>query len=242
MESLAVEPAPSGGSTTAVELSPMQDVNKKSEETTKTKAITGLEDTNSNSGVQDPVQAQQAKILQLQRELQEAEAEHERMCKRNRSNQTASLSCYSCARQPREGSTILLDVNPNQEQVLMELLQREVELRLAPETQAEMERAEQSVNTEWMDCVANLQECIVFQHNQSLDTPLVTVRDLRLAALCHPEIAFWVKYNRARNGTLRVGDTAPNVPLVVARNEQPTTLLRTKHATKPTVVIAGSWS
>ena len=84
------------------------------------------------------------------------------------------------------------------------------------------------------------------------------MHELRLAALQHPELCFWVKYNRARIGNLRVGDMAPNVPLRWARNDQKTFLFlndnnddnNNKATTTTTttttkrrcVILAGSWS
>ena len=84
----------------------------------------------------------------------------------------------------------------------MDLLRREVELRIAEETQQEMEKAEDSVASEWMDVVAEIQSRIVQEYNDSKsnDQQHISVHELRLAALRHPEIAFWVKHNRAREG------------------------------------------
>jgi len=127
---------------------------------------------------------------------------------------------------------------------LVQLLQREAELRVSPQTQKAMEEAEESVNSEWMAVIDDLQRRIVEEHNASAPGNIVSLRDLRVAALRHPEIAFWVKYNRARQGDLKVGDRALDVPLVLATDGTPTTLLTSAAATptKPIVCVAGSIS
>lgn len=138
----------------------------------------------------------------------------------------------------------------------MELLRREVELRKAPETLEAMQRAEESVDFEWMNVVEDLQHRIIQQYQTERNDSLpfefadISVRDLRLAALRHPEIAFWVKNNRARQGSLKVGDVAPDVPLLRAIDGSLTSLLaqsstdaaNTEPSSRRTVVVAGSLS
>jgi len=133
------------------------------------------------------------------------------------------------------------------------MLRRENDLRRAPETQAAMERAEGSAGSEWMDVVEDIQKQAV-QEVQDKSSHNITIQDLRSAAMRYPDIAHWVKYNRARRGNLKVGDTAPDVPLRCARTCDPTTLLANKvqHLNnsrdlkevqkKPIVVFAGSLS
>ena len=93
-------------------------------------------------------------------------------------------------------------MDSERESVLADLLRREVALRVAPESQLQMEKAEESVETEWMGVVAAIQRRIVKEYNDSGGSQQqpITVHELRLAALRHPEIAFWVKHNRAREG------------------------------------------
>jgi hypothetical protein len=115
-----------------------------------------------------------------------------------------------------------------------------------------MEKAEESVNSEWMDVIDQLQRRIVLVYNATVSGEkncggTVSVNDLRRSALRHPEVAFWVKYNRARSGKLRVGDVAPDVLLLHAVDGKDTTLLATTKsasadASKPVVVVAGSLS
>jgi hypothetical protein len=136
--------------------------------------------------------------------------------------------------------------------MLVELLHREAEARRSHEIQAAMEKAEESVNSEWMDVIEQLQRRIVLEYNATLSNGnnsggTISVNNLRRAALRHPWVAFWVKYNRARSGKLRVGEVAPDVPLLHAVNGSETTLLATTKSTnavasKPVVVFAGSLS
>lgn len=122
------------------------------------------------------------------------------------------------------------------------MLRREAEERRSPKVQQAMEQAEFSADAEWMDVIDRLQHRIVRDVMSQNNNSSVTVNDLRQAALRHPEIAFWVKYNRARQGQLNVGDAAPNVPVLRAIDSQVTTLLGTHQSSKPCVVVAGSWS
>lgn len=108
-----------------------------------------------------------------------------------------------------------------------------------------MTKAEESVESEWMAVIENVQLRIVKKHNLSCKGAKVTVHDVRLAALRHPEIAFWVKHNRARVGTLEVGDEAPDVPLFRIRDASATTLFASfgsLGSSKPCVIMAGSFS
>jgi hypothetical protein len=91
-----------------------------------------------------------------------------------------------------------------------------------------------------MDVVSKLQQKIVDTYNMRSSCQ-VTVDDLRRAAPRHPNIAFWVKYNRARQGQLKVGDDAPAVPLFRAANAE-CTKVWSDTAGKTTVVFAGSLS
>jgi hypothetical protein len=141
----------------------------------------------------------------------------------------------------------------HREAILVRLLHREGELRKAPSTLEAMAKAEESVDTEWMDVIHDIQTQIVdefIQNNKTEhgsaeeDLSWLSVHELRLAALRHPEICFWIKYNRARDCDLVLGQKAPDVPLVDAVTGNETTLFRkkTKDIPKSTVVVAGSLS
>lgn len=133
----------------------------------------------------------------------------------------------------------------HREQVLIRLLHREAKMRKSPKFQDAMEAAENSVHTEWMDVVIKLQEKIIQDYNEKNTANVIgpiSVNCLRLAALRHPEIAFWVKYNRSREGHLRTGDLAPNVPLIHLKTKKETSLLMGATKKKPIVIVAGSLS
>jgi hypothetical protein len=138
--------------------------------------------------------------------------------------------------------------------VLVSLLLREAKMRRSQEIQEAMERAEESVDTEWMDVIDTLQRRIVLEFHASSgecsSVSTICVSNLRKAAIRYPDIAFWVKYNRAREGMLRAGVVAPDLHLLCAVNGEATTLLARRKKVdetdrsppKPTVVVAGSLS
>ena len=115
-----------------------------------------------------------------------------------------------------------------------------------------MQKAEESVESEWMNVVEDLQHRLIREYRQEcvlsdITVSSITVHDLRQAALRHPEIAFWVKYNRARRGDLKVGDVAPDVALCRAGDGESTSLLEMPSTGGSTsanriVVVAGSYS
>jgi hypothetical protein len=118
------------------------------------------------------------------------------------------------------------------------LLKREAEIRTDPSTLQLMEKAEESQASEWMDVVALIQNTVIQEHGDEK----ITVDDLRVSALRHPEICFWVRFNRSRRGHLTVGDHAPDIRLLKAHNDQATTLFEVGGSANRTVVIAGSWT
>jgi len=135
---------------------------------------------------------------------------------------------------------------------LVKLLRREAELRKAAETLEDMLRAEESADSEWMNAVEDLQYHIVKEYRDRSNASSeefvdITVQDLREAALRHPETAFWVKHNRARRGSLKVGDPAPDISLLRAVDGRSTALLAQPsigRSSTPnlTVIVAGSLS
>ena len=151
----------------------------------------------------------------------------------------------------------LVSKKADREQALVSMLRHEDELRRSFEYQKKMETAEESANTEWMDVVANIQDRVVAEANDAdKPEPIYTVEELREAASRHPNIAHWVKFNRARQGDLKEGDAAPDVAMRKL-DESETTLLEGprkkakvesnddgggKSKSKPTVVAAGSLS
>jgi hypothetical protein len=101
-----------------------------------------------------------------------------------------------------------------------------------------MELAEKSKASDWTNVAEKVQHQVLNEFHQNS----ISLHDLRLAALRHPEVAFWVKHNRARRGDLREGDAAPNVHLLRAQDDEPTSLLEEISTDDYTVVVAGSLS
>lgn len=119
------------------------------------------------------------------------------------------------------------------------MLQREVELRTCPATLEKMERVEAG-GGDWVMVAEQVQRQVL---QEFATRHKFGLHDLRLAALRHPEICFWVKYNRACRGNLRVGDVGPNVNLLRALDGQPTKLfLEGCEQGDRTIVVAGSLS
>ena len=196
----------------------------------KTDVLEGVDDSKeggNNEDEKDELEGVDDRIKRLREELLDAELEKERLIRRRH--------CET-----------------KREDFLIQMLRREAEMRKSPGAQQAMEKAEESVESEWMDVVANVQKSVVQEFdrahassNENGDNdniPSISVHDLRLAALRHPEIAFWVKFNRARQGTLRVGEEAPDVLLVQANSGEETTLLNRTTKGKPCVIVAGSLS
>jgi len=93
---------------------------------------------------------------------------------------------------------------------------RENELRVSPEWQAQFEAAEKSPDTVWLECVEKLQQQVVTEFCYGASA----VNALRAAASLYPQEAFfreiplYVRYNRARNGTLAEGSAVPDMNLL----------------------------
>lgn len=133
-----------------------------------------------------------------------------------------------------------MDVN-----TLKSMALRERALRLSPEWQARFAAAERRPDTDWLECVGELQLRVVREHG----LPDAAVHALRTAHLAHPEKAFFrdvplqVKYNRARNGPLRVGAEVGALPIpLVGMDGRETSLWDFGGFERPLVVIGGSRS
>ena len=129
----------------------------------------------------------------------------------------------------------------------MALLRSEDAARRAPAAQRRMEDAEGSGDTDWIEVATDVQRSIA---RRSLppgsDEAAVDARVslMRGAAQRHPEVAHWVRFNRARRGDLRAGDEAPDVRLY-RLDGTPSTLFADRldrARPKPFVVVSGSVS
>ena len=103
----------------------------------------------------------------------------------------------------------------------------EEELRLSPRYQKEMEEAENSPDSEWMDVAKRIQTRVCDEYG-------ISIAELHALARTVQPPPFWIKYNRARDGELKEGDAVPNNISLF-----PPTYL---HRTKPLVIFAGSIS
>ena len=124
------------------------------------------------------------------------------------------------------------------------MLIRENELRLSADYQQRYEEAERDSNSEtsWLMVTDQLQRQVIqeFQLEEEMDEALLC---LRCATQIYPdlkEIPLYVRYNRARQGDLQVGDTAPNVPVVKLNGKESD--LMEQFTSSPTVLISGSYS
>ena len=119
--------------------------------------------------------------------------------------------------------------------VLKDLLQEEETLRLSPEWQNKFKTSEYNYDnqvitnndelgqSDWIDHVDQLQRIIISRKLQQLLQREVSenevergIYSLQTATIRYPElksIPLYVRFNRARRGSLKVGDMAPDVPL-----------------------------
>ncbi|CAF0719577.1 unnamed protein product [Rotaria sp. Silwood1] len=107
--------------------------------------------------------------------------------------------------------------------LLKRMLIRENELRLSDEYQKRYCEAEKiSSSSSWLNVTDELQRQIIHEFNldDEMDDALLC---LRCATQIYPDlkhIPLYVQYNRARDGDLKIGDIAPNVPVVQLNGQQ----------------------
>lgn len=123
------------------------------------------------------------------------------------------------------------------------MLTRENELRLSDEYQRKFCEAEKTSLSSWLDITDELQRQVIREFNldEEMDDALLCLRG---ATQIYPDlknIPLYVRYNRARDGDLNIGDTAPNVP-VVQLDGQESQLFDGSETSSPTVLISGSYS
>jgi len=125
------------------------------------------------------------------------------------------------------------------------MLIRENELRTCEETQEIYALAERRCDTDWMEVTEELQRRVLREFG--VEDVEVGLKALRCAWQLYPddpelrEIPLYVKYNRARKGTLCVGDDAPNTD-VVSLDLSKEKLFKFMVDDVPLVIIAGSYS
>ena len=139
------------------------------------------------------------------------------------------------------------------EEDLIELLQKEDQTRKSELIQQLFEEVEKSVDTEWMQVASKIQfdivkEYLLLQRERDPSKKVTQksveegVRQLRNAARRHPEIAHYVKFNRARNCPINIGDIVPDIVMAQASNMENVMLLHQCIPKPYMVLVAGSLS
>ena len=129
-----------------------------------------------------------------------------------------------------------------EETVWHKMLRRENAIRLSQTTQDAFHAAESSGEADWLYVAEDVQKQVLEEFGMAANAEnLLTYRK---KALENPELVHYVKFNRARQGTLKVGSEAPNVPVVTTAFGQRVVPLLDEYQDmgKPLVVCAGSWS
>lgn len=139
--------------------------------------------------------------------------------------------------------------------VLREMLIKENELRLSNEMQAKFAALEVDTSyQDWLYAVEDMQRELVQSHGFGGKQQARALFELRCAAQLYPEekefreIPLYVKYNRAKHCSVRVGSAVPDLPLtqVTLNPDGPprTSSLREVCCGNglPTLVMAGSYS
>jgi len=94
------------------------------------------------------------------------------------------------------------------------MLRRENELRLYDEGVQERFRiAESTSSSDWMEVADQIQRQVLREFGIQPHHMVEGLRQLRSAALRHPELAIYVRFNRCERGSLREGDPCPNIAL-----------------------------
>mmetsp|Transcript_7207 Transcript_7207/g.10496 ORF Transcript_7207/g.10496 Transcript_7207/m.10496 type:complete len:122 (+) Transcript_7207:1280-1645(+) len=121
------------------------------------------------------------------------------------------------------------------------MLKRENELRLSQDVQKRFEEAERSGSkTDWIEVATQVQLEVLREFNVAESS----LHAYRCAANKHG-LSLYVKYNRAREGSLKVGAPSPDVSLISLEDDGTTrlqSLIDVQKADRPLVIVAGSIS
>mmetsp|Transcript_58544 Transcript_58544/g.79818 ORF Transcript_58544/g.79818 Transcript_58544/m.79818 type:complete len:134 (+) Transcript_58544:846-1247(+) len=133
----------------------------------------------------------------------------------------------------------------------MRMLEHEQDLRLSSETQQQFAAVEVAGGEKsWMEVTAELQATVALRFGfggvAAADDGLkCAVAQLRGAAPRYPELAFWVRHNRARRGDLTFGSLVPEVelaPLVPGQQKKLALRAQVPLDGRPLAVVALSYS
>jgi len=122
------------------------------------------------------------------------------------------------------------------------MLRREEELRLSAAIQERYATVEiDSSDLDWMHVTEELQRQVVREFGATEDTEVQALMVLRHGATRGPYQPLYVRFQRARQGELRVGDRVPNCRLVDIEMKE-TSLHDEINNQKPVCLLAGSYS
>ena len=153
--------------------------------------------------------------------------------------------------------------------VLRNLLIKEEQIRLSPETQQLLASIEDRKDIDWMDIIAHLQTQLIrdelgqdatdeeIQHGlrytfhyyiySSHHLLMFYCRILRSAHHLYSDdqqfhsLSLYVRHNRAQKGHLNIGDQAVDIQLLTINSEY-VSLLSHCHSSRPLLIIAGSYT
>lgn len=125
------------------------------------------------------------------------------------------------------------------------MLEEENRQRLSEPVQRLYAQAEESGTYDWMRVTEVLQAALCKAFGYGIDSPAELERalwELRTGANRFDDlrsIPLYYRYNRARDGDLKEGDTVPPIPLLTLEGE-PLSLSQLEEKGLPLVVFAGS--
>lgn len=125
------------------------------------------------------------------------------------------------------------------------ILRRENELRLCDDTHDKFGNVNRSDSGGWIQVVEELQRQVCHEFGLSTEVGLVAMRQAHILLPNDPEIneiSLYRKYNRCRDGDLKVGDKPPNVTLFDLKTKAQVSLLSFIPKMQPLVIIAASYT
>ena len=131
---------------------------------------------------------------------------------------------------------------PDRDKIFLKALEREVELRNSDFFQKRFEDVEKDGSTsDWINVVEHE---IQPQALTELDLEVNGANRLKLiqTALEHPEVAFWVRFNRLDEGSLKIGDQLPDIEIFDFSSQSHLLIQSTLDLGKKHLLLAGSVS
>ncbi|CAF1194192.1 unnamed protein product [Adineta steineri] len=174
------------------------------------------------------------------------------------SNLYRKISEYSISNDVPNLKNIILPITVDNEDhdddndkhdVLKNLLIKEEQLRLSPETQQLLSSIEDRNDIDWMDIIAHLQTELIKETIGQDATEDEIQHGLRILRSAHQlynndefhNLSLYVRHNRARKGNLEIGCHAIDIELLDLNNKF-VSLLSYCHSNRPLLIIAGSYT